>query len=69
VQLYFVSLLGILIQPCFPYVGPIIDILHAQICNGDFTFRVKCHHQSLFQLEYKRSGNISGHPWVDSPSC
>lgn len=34
---------GINEPTCYPYVGPVVDIFHAQICDGDTTLGVECH--------------------------
>lgn len=50
------------------FTGSIVDIFHAQVCNGDFTLRIQCHYDILLWVVYKQCCNFSCMSWTDSSS-
>lgn len=50
------------------WTGSIAHILYAQVCDGDFTFWIKCYHHVLLYMVDKQCGHLSCMSWVDRPS-
>lgn len=50
-------------------IGSTIYIFHAEICNGDFTGWIKCHHHILLHMVNQQCGHFSCVSWPHSASC